>query len=79
MSFRVISDFAEVETIARGSGILELKRLKRIHGIANWRKRKGTAFIEFQNGSIFRAELHWYEANGVGKRELKIKKLISKI
>jgi len=79
MSFRVISNFVEVETIARGRGILELKRLRRIHGIANWRKRKGIALIEFQDGSIFRAELHWYEANGVGKRELKIKKLISKI
>ncbi len=69
----------EIETIARGRGIRELKKLRSIHGIANWRKRKGTANIRFEDGSTFRAELHWYEANGVGKREIKIKKLISKI
>ncbi|MFC1720270.1 hypothetical protein ACFL00_03925 [Pseudomonadota bacterium] len=64
------------KTIARGSGIRELKRLKRTYGFGSWRKRKGFAIIKLQNGTFMKAELHWYEASGIGKREIKIKKLM---
>ena len=76
MHFEIVSDIEEVETIARGRGIRELKRLKRFHGLGSWRKRKGIATIKFEDGSFYRAELHWYEATGVGKREFKIKRLV---
>lgn len=76
MSFRVISDFQQVETIAQGRGIRELKRLVRAYGIGNWFKKKGLTTIIFDDGLTFYAEVHWHEANGIGKRDLKIKKLI---
>ena len=54
-----------------------MKRLVRAHGIGNWFKKKGLATVKLDNGLTFCAELHWYEANGIGKREFKIKKLIN--
>ena len=74
-SFEIISPIKNVETIARGRGIRELRRLVRVHGLGNWRKRKGIANIKFQDGSIYQAEVHWYEATGIGKREFKLKRL----
>jgi hypothetical protein len=76
MHFEIISAVSAVETISRGTGVREVKRLKRIYGQGNWRKRKGIAQIRFEDGSIFNAELHWYEATGIGKREFKVKRLI---
>jgi hypothetical protein len=78
MHFEIISAVEEVETIARGRGIRELKRLKRLYGAGSWRRRKGIATIKFENDSIFNAELHWYEASSIGKREFKVKKLIKR-
>ena len=76
MNFRVVSPLQHVETFARGRGIRELKRLNRAYGLGNWRKRKGHATIEFESGARVRAELHWYEAHGIGRKELKIKRLL---
>ena len=78
MHFEIVSPISSTKTIARGSGIRELKRLKRTYGIGKWRKRKGLAMIKLQNGTLMKAELHWYEASGIGKRELKIKKLMER-
>jgi len=64
-----------VETIASGSGIREIARLRKHYGRGRWRKRKGNAEVRLGNGAIVRAELHWYEATGIGKREFKIKRL----
>ena len=72
--FRLRSEIAEIETIAAGRGINELKRLNRTYGRGHWRKLKGVATIEFENGKIWLAELHWYEAHGIGRRELKSKR-----
>jgi len=55
------------------SGIRELPRLRKIHGLGNWRKRKGYATVRLPDGAIREAEIHWYEAAGIGKREFKIK------
>jgi hypothetical protein len=74
--FRLISEFSNEETIAEGSGIRELARLVRVYGRANWRKRKGNATIELANGQVRHAELHWYEAHGIGRKELKIKRFL---
>ena len=62
--FEVLGPITEVATIDRGAGIRELSRLHRMHGRGSWRKLKGVARIRLANGSIRRAELHWYEAHG---------------
>jgi hypothetical protein len=76
MSFVVIPPVREVEIIASGHGIRDLKRLRRAYGGANWRKLKGIAMIQFAGGDTVLAEIHWIEAHGVGRREVKIKRLI---
>ena len=73
MDFEVIGEIAEIEVIARGHGIRELKRLRPAYGGVNWRKLKGVAQIRTSNGALRRAEIHWYEAHGIGKREIKRK------
>lgn len=74
MQFRIVGEIRDVETIAAGTGIDDLKRLKKAYGSGRWRKRKGIATVEMANGEVLRAEVHWYEAHGIGKRDLKIKK-----
>ncbi len=76
MDFEILGDLTGVETIARGSGIREVKRLRRQYGRGRWRKRKGFAEIRLATGEIVNAELHWYEATGIGKRESKIKRFL---
>lgn len=76
MRFEVLGDIANIETFASGRGIRERARLRRIYGPGRWRKRKGIARIRFADGSIHLAELHWYEAAGIGRKEFKIKHLL---
>ncbi|PYP97111.1 MAG: hypothetical protein DMD38_05390 [Gemmatimonadetes bacterium] len=76
MYFRILGEITDVETIATGSRIRELARLRRRHGRGRWRKRKGTAQVELAGGVIRIAELHWYEAAGIGQREFKIKRYL---
>ncbi|MCR4341164.1 MAG: hypothetical protein NUW01_14905 [Gemmatimonadaceae bacterium] len=74
--FQILSEITQVETIARGNSIREIKRLRRVYGRARWRKLKGIARVELEDGTRQLAEIHWYEASGVGRRELKIKRLL---
>lgn len=74
MAFEVLGRITRAETIAVGREIRELPRLVRLYGLANWRKRKCFARVRLPDGTIGLAELHWYEAHGIGKRELKIKR-----
>jgi hypothetical protein len=76
MGFTVIGEIEDIETFALGRGIRELRRLRRKYGPGRWRKRKGLATIRLPDGFVARAELHWYEATGIGRRELKIKRYI---
>ena len=76
MYFEIIGEISAVETIATGSGIRELARLRKRYGRGRWRKRKGVARVRVQVGEIVLAEVHWYEAAGIGKRELKIKRIL---
>jgi len=76
MSFEVLGEIETVELIAKGLGIRERKRLWKAYGRAVWRKMKGNARIKLKNGTIHQAELHWYEAHGLGKKEFKIKRLL---
>jgi hypothetical protein len=74
--FRVLGQITDVETFATGRGIRELPRLRKHYGRARWRKRKGEALIELSDGTRRRAEIHWYEAAGIGKKEFKIKRYL---
>jgi hypothetical protein len=76
MHFEILSEITGIETFATGSGIREIARLRRIHGRGRWRKRKGIARVRLSDGSIHVAELHWYEAAGIGRKEFKIKHLL---
>ena len=73
MDFELVGAVTDVEMIATGKGIRELPRLRRLYGKGRWRKMKGVARIRLKDGRIRRAELHWYEAHGIGKKELKRK------
>lgn len=73
---RIVSDIEIIENIAVSGSIRNLRRLRRAYGGRRWRKVKGSAQIELLNGEIRQAELHWYEAHGIGKREIKIKRLL---
>jgi hypothetical protein len=74
MQFEVLSEIRQVETIAFGTRLRDRRRLNREHGRGRWRKMKGTATVRLADGTICEAELHWYEAHGIGKKELKFKK-----
>ena len=75
MRFEILGEISQVETFAIGSGIREIARLRRIYGHGRWRKRKGVARVRLADGSICDAEVHWYEAAGIGRKEFKIKHL----
>jgi hypothetical protein len=74
--FEVVGDITNVQVIATGRGIRRLKSLRKRHGGKRWRKLKGDATVRLVNGTIRQAEIHWYEAHGVGKRGLKIKRFL---
>ncbi len=77
MHFEVISEIRDIEIIAVAHSIRDLPRLRKQYGKGRWRKMKGTAMIRLTNGEIREAELHWYEAHGIGKKELKWKQYLS--
>lgn len=77
MAFTIISEFSNVETIAVGAAIRERRRLVKAYGEGHWRKRKGVARIRLPDGTTRLAELHWYEATGVGQKEFKIKRYLA--
>lgn len=76
MWFRIVGPIRQIEPIAMGRSVREAARLRKFYGGARWRKLKGIAVVELPDGSQTPAELHWYEAHGVGRRELKIKRLL---
>lgn len=71
--YELLGEIAEQETIAAGREIRELGRLSKLYGKGNWRKRKGVARVRVGD-IVFRAEVHWYEAHGIGKVDFKIKR-----
>ena len=73
MNFEIISEIAEIQTIAFGRQIRDLARLRRMYGKGRWRKLKGVAQVRLRSGRIRMAELHWYEAHGIGRKEIKRK------
>jgi hypothetical protein len=76
MYFEIIGPIQNVETFAIGSAIRDLARLRRMYGRGRWRKRKGMATVRVPDGTVAKAELHWYEGSGIGRREMRIKRLV---
>ena len=73
MDFEILEPIRDIEPIAIGSGIRDLAKLRRRYGKGRWRKMKGLAHIRLKDGTIHLAELHWYEAHSIGRKEFKIK------
>ncbi|CAN5530393.1 hypothetical protein BH20ACI3_BH20ACI3_42840 [soil metagenome] len=76
MYFEIIGELSNIERIARGPSVRERARMREQFGPGRWRKLKGVATVRLANGRIRMVELHWYEAHGVGKRKLKIKRYL---
>ena len=76
MGFTLIGPLANIETFASGRSIRELPRLRKLYGPGRWRKRKGEARVRLDDGTTHNAEVHWYEATGIGRKELKIKRYL---
>lgn len=73
MKFEIASEIRQIETIAAGSSIRVLHLLNKRYGNGRWRKKKGVATVKLEDGTFRLAEIHWYEAHGIGKRDVKIK------
>ena len=76
MNFEIVGEIDDIETIAKGPSVRERVRLRKQFGRGRWRKLKGVATVRLSNGWIGRAELHWYEAHGIGRRKFKIKQFL---
>lgn len=76
MYFEVVGEFTHIETFAAGSSIREIERLRKRYGRGRWRKRKGIARVRLEDGTVVLAEVHWYEAHGIGRKDFKIKHII---
>jgi hypothetical protein len=74
--FEIVGPIFDVEVVARGSGVRSRNRLRRRHGPGAWRKMKGKARVRLYDGSEALAEVHWYEAHGIGKKDFKIKAIV---
>jgi hypothetical protein len=73
----LVSEIVDIEIIAVGRSIRELDRLKKLYGEGRWRKRKGRAMIRLPDGTLCNAEIHWYEAHGIGRKDIKIKRILT--
>jgi len=76
MHFEIIGDIKDVETLAVGGRIRDIMRIQKQFGPGRWRKLKGVAKVRLQSGRICNAEVHWYEAHGIGRKKMKIKRFL---
>jgi hypothetical protein len=76
LNFEIIGSISKIEIIAIDKSIREVQRLRKIYGQGRWRKLKGVATIQLEDGTVCSAEIHWYEAHGIGKKEIKIKHIL---
>ena len=76
MYFEIVAGITDIAVIASGRGIYDLARLQRKYGKGRWRKLKGQASIRLANGVVRLAEIHWYEAHGIGRKRMKIKQFL---
>ena len=76
VAIEILGKILNIETIAQGRGIREVDRLQKVYGPGRWRKRKGVARVRVPDDAIVTAEVHWYEAHGLGRKEFKIKRIV---
>ncbi|MFQ5823374.1 MAG: hypothetical protein ACE5JB_04895 [bacterium] len=76
MNLEIIGKITNIEKIAVGTSIRELPRLRKAYGVGRWRKLKGIVMVRLPDDTICKAEIHWYEAHGIGKRDIKIKRIL---
>ncbi len=76
MYLDIIGPIENIETIAIGGRIQDIMRIRRQYGAGRWRKLKGVAKVRLQSGRICKAEVHWYEAHGIGRKKMKIKRIL---
>jgi len=76
MCFDIIGDIEEIQTIAVGGRVQDIMRIQKQYGSGRWRKLKGVANVRLQSGTICKAEVHWYEAHGIGRKKMKIKRIL---
>lgn len=76
MDFQIIGEIEQTQSIAVGPSIRDIKRLRKQFGTGRWRKLKGVATVRLDDGTIRKAEIHWYEAHGIGKKKMKIKEFL---
>ena len=74
--FEVLGQITDIETIAVGNSIHGIADLRDLYGPGRWRKLKGIALVRFEGGTIRTAEVHWYEAHGIGRKNLKVKRTL---
>jgi len=74
--FEVVGEIEEIETIAVGGRIRDIMRLRRKYGSGRWRKLKGLAQVKLVDGGTRLAEVHWYEAHAIGRKNMKIKRFL---
>jgi len=77
MDIELLGKITGIQTIATGSSIRELARLRKNYGSGRWRKLKGFASVRLPDGKAASAEVHWYEAHGIGRKELKVKRILN--
>lgn len=75
MEFKILSEIRDIETIATGQGVYIRRYLDRMYGKGRWRKRKGIATVQLADGTVGQAEIHWFEAHGIGRKDFKIKRI----
>jgi hypothetical protein len=76
IGFEILSDISDIETVAVGRGVYIRRYLERTYGKGRWRKMKGIATVQLADGTIYEAEIHWFEAHGIGRKDFKIKRVI---
>jgi len=76
VELEIVGAITDISVIATGGSIREITRLRKVYGRGRWRKLKGIAIVRLPDDTLVRAELHWYEAHGIGRKELKIKRLV---
>jgi len=74
--FEILSEISDIETVAAGQGAYIRRYLERTYGKGRWRKMKGIATVQLADGTIYEAEIHWFEAHGIGRKDFKIKRVI---
>lgn len=74
--FEILTEIRDIEIVASGRGVYIRRYLERVYGRGRWRKMKGLATVRLADGVICEAEIHWFEAHGVGRKDFKIKKVI---